>query len=132
MVERPAPYLTIDPAYVPLASEEAPLHPVVESFAEGFRGERPSDSTLETASMLVEAAMEKVSQKEIEVDDTDGALTFELRLTNGLLIIGELGIDGHLNANVYNDRRPDACAGIEEIWVEHLPQTAAADLIALF
>ena len=76
--------------------------------------------------------MERVAQKEIEVDDTDGSLAFELRLTNGLLVIGELGLDGHLQANVYNDRHPNACAGIEDIWVEHLPHTTATDLIALF
>ena len=106
--------------------------PVVESFAKGFEGVRPSYSTVKTAGLIVQASMEKAAQKEIEVDDTDGALTFELRLTSGLLVIGELGLDGHLSANVYNDRHPDAGAGIEEIWVEHLPQTTAADLIALF
>lgn len=106
--------------------------PVVESFAKGFEGVRPSDSTVETAGMIVQAALEKTAQKEIEVDDTDGSLTFELRLTSGLLVIGELSLDGHLSANVYNDRHPDACADIEEIWVEHLPQITAADLISLF
>ena len=106
--------------------------PIVESFATGLPGVPPSDSTLESAKMIVEAAMEKAVQKEIEVDDTDGSLTFELRLTNGLLVIGELGLDGHLQANVYNDRHPNSSAGIDEIWVEHLPQTTAADLIALF
>lgn len=106
--------------------------PVVESFAKGFKGVLPSDGTVETAGMIVQAAVEKASQKEIEVDDSDGSLTFELRLTSGLLVIGELGLDGHLSANVYNDRHPDASADLEEIWVEHLPQTTAADLIALF
>ena len=107
-------------------------HPIVQSFASGFEGVRPSDSTVESAKTIVEAAMEKAAQKEIEVDDTDGSLTFELRLANELLVIGELSLDGHLQANVYNDRHPNADAGIEEIWVEHLPQTTAADLIALF
>ena len=119
-------------AYEPAAHVEDPLHPVVQSFANGFEGVCPSDSTLESARMIVEAAMERAVQKEIEVDDTDGSLMFELRLTSGLLVIGELGLDGHLSANVYNDRHPDACADIEEIWVEHLPQTTVADLIVLF
>ena len=92
MVERSTPHLTIDPTYVPLACEKAPLHPAVESFAKGFEGMRPSDSTVETAGMIVQAALEKTAQKEIEVDDTDGSLTFELRLTGGLLIIGELSL----------------------------------------
>lgn len=105
--------------------------PVVESFAKGFEGVIPSDSTVETAGMIVQAAVEKASQKDIEVDDTDGSLTFELRLTSGLLVIGELDLDGHLSANVYNDKHPDAGADIDEIWVEHLPQTTVTDLIAL-
>ena len=125
----------VAPAYMPgepAAHVEDPLHPIVQSFASGFEGMRPSVSTVESARMIVEAAMERAVQKEIEVDDTDGSLTFELRLTNGLLVIGELSLDDHIQANVYNDRHPNACAGIEDIWVEHLPQTTAADLIALF
>ena len=125
----------VSPAHLsnePAERVEDPLHPIVQSFATGFEGVRPSDSTLESAKMIVESAMERAVKKEIEVDDTDGSLTFELRLTSGLLTIGELSLDGHLQANVYNDRHPNACADIEEIWVEHLPQTTAADLIALF
>ena len=123
------------PAYLTSETEvyvEAPLHPVVESFATGFASVRPSDGTLETASRIVEAAIEKTAEREIEVDDTDGSLSFELRLDSGLLVIGELSLVGNLHANVYNDRHPNASAGIEEIWVKHLPQTSAADLIALF
>ncbi len=125
----------VAPAYLPSEPEvhiEAPLHPIVQSFAKGFAGVRPSVSTLEIASRIVEAAIEKTVEREIEVDNTDGVLSFELRLTNGLLVIGELSLDGHLHANVYNDRHPNVCAGVEEIWVEHLPQTSATDLIALF
>ena len=109
-----------------------PLPAVIRSFALGFEGDKPSGATLEAAQRIVEAAMEKTVQREIEVDDTDGALTFELRLASKLLVIGELSLDGDLHVDVYNDQHPDAGAGLKEIWVDHLPQTTVKDLVALF
>ena len=116
----------------PKAHVEAQLDPIVQSFAEGFAGVRPSADTVKTATKIVQAAFQKASAREIEVDDTDGALSFELRVEQGLLVVGELSIAGNLHANVYNDLHPDAGAGIEEIWVRHLPEASAEDLIALF
>ena len=106
--------------------------PIVQSFSKGLAGVRPSASTLEAANRIVEAAIAKAVEREIEVDDTDGALSFELRLANGFLVIGELSLGGNLHANVYNDRHPNTSASIEEIWVDHLPRISATDLIALF
>ena len=111
---------------------QAALHPVVEAFTKGHAGIRPKGSTLEAAIKIVEAANEKVSAKEIEVDNRDGSLSFELRLTSGLLVIGELSLDGIIRANIYNDQHPNISAGLEEIWVKHLPRVSAADLIAQF
>ena len=121
-----------NPFSKPKANVEPPLNPIVQSFAEGHAGVRPSVDTVETATTIVEAAFQHASKRDIEVDDMDGALSFELRLKRGLLVVGELSLAGNLHANVYNDQHPDVSAGIEEIWVEYLPQTSAEDLIALF
>ena len=114
------------------AQVEVPLSPIVQSFAEGCSGVRPSADTVKTATKIVEASFQHASERDIEVDETDGALSFELRLKRGFLVVGELSLVGSLHANVYNDQHPDVSAGIEEIWVKHLPGGSAEDLIALF
>ena len=108
-----------------------PLHPVVQAFANGFEGILPTKDTLEAASRLVEAAIEKAKASEIEVDETNGAVSFEIRLSNGHLVVGEFSVKGDLHVNVYADEHPDPDAGLDEIWVSHMPQATAADLIAL-
>ena len=120
------------PVGEPVTTDESPLHPAVESFSKGFAGVYPSDDTLETATMIVEAATRMVYKREIDVDETDGALSFQLRLETGYLVISELSVEGNLHANVYNDEDPNPNASIEDIWVKHLPQVSAADLIAWF
>jgi hypothetical protein len=116
------------------AGVETPVspHPAIQQFAEGYEGETPSTNTLDQMTRIVEAAIEKAAAYDIEVDETDGTLTFELRLTNGHLVIGELTVRGDLEANVYHDQHPDTNAGIDEIWVMHLPEASAEDLINLF
>ena len=76
-------------------------------------------------------AIEKTVQQEIGVDDVDGSLAFELRLNSGLLLIGELNINGVLRVNVYNDNEPNPDASIDEIWVSHIPQSSVTDFVAL-
>ena len=122
-----------DVGILPNAPEEelqAPLHPIIQAFAEGIADMRPAESTRETAALIVEAATEKAVAKEIEVDD-DGALSFELRLNRELLVIGELSIEGNLHINVYNDRHPNPDATIDEIWIKHMPQASVDDLMDL-
>ena len=105
----------------------------IRSFAEGIAGVRPSSEVVATAVQILEAGTKNSIETEIEVDESDGVLTFEFRLKRrSLLVVGELSLDGDLRANIYNDRHPDVDAGIEEIWVEHLPQTSAEELITLF
>lgn len=112
-------------------SDELLYNPIMRSFAEGFAGICPSIGTLEIASKIVQVAFGKTSAREIEVDDVDGALAFELRMSDGLLLVGELSIDGNLHANVYNDQHPSANAEINELWVKHLPHASAEDLFDL-
>lgn len=124
----------IDVDLLPSIPEEQsgyPLHPTVQAFGEGIADIRPEEHTRETAALIVEAATMKAVAKEIEVDDEDGALSFELRLDRGLLVVGELSIEGNLHINVYNDRHPDPDATIDDIWIKHLPQASVDDLMNL-
>lgn len=107
-------------------------HPALQSFSRGFEGVYPSSDTINAARIIVEAAEEKTLQREIEFDDSDGALAFELRLTNGYLVIGELSIEGELHVDVFDDEHPDTNASIKDIWVENLPRTTASELVSLF
>ena len=55
------------------------------------------------ASVLVTAAEQRTYQPEITID-VDGALSFDLRLTSGLLMFAELTIEGNLDITILNDR----------------------------
>ena len=107
------------------------IHPILGVFAESLKGVLHSDNTLEKASRIIHAAVEKATAKEIGVDATDGALSFELRTSKGYLVSGELSIDGELQVNVYNDRHTSATAPIEDIWIDYMPHASAEDVIGL-
>ena len=67
--------------------------------------------------------LDKTVEPEITVD-VDGALSFDLRLSNGFLLLAELDSDGTLSAGIFDDG--------QGILVEHFPQTTDSELIALF
>ena len=117
---------------VPVPANQSLRKAVLQEFANGIEGQEPSPETLQQATMLIEAAAQKTEAYEFDFDDTDGALTFELRLSNSYLVMGELSNTGTLRANVYNDQYPNDGARISDIWVHHLPKTSAEDLINLF
>ena len=76
---------------------------VIDEFAIGFDGVVPSIIVVEMARRIAEAAIEKTIEPEITVD-VDGALSFDLRLTDRSLVLAELGIDGSLDGNIYDDQ----------------------------
>ncbi len=100
-----------------------PLHPAVHSFSEGFGGKRPTVAVIEAASRIAAAALDKTVEPEITVD-VDGALSFDLRLANGLLVFAELDIGGALDASIYDD-----CEGI---LIKRLPEATESELIGWF
>ena len=69
------------------------------------------------------AAVEKTVEPEITVD-VDGALSFDLRLASGLLLLAELALDGTLDASIYDDR--------QGVLIKRLPQATDYELIAWF
>jgi hypothetical protein len=109
-----------------------PLHSEVEAFSKGFEGVIPDSNTLEIASFIVNSALRSSKDVDLEFDDTDGSLSFQLRSQTGFLVVAELSLEGELHANIYNDENPDPNAGIEDIWIKHLPQTSPAELVAWF
>lgn len=97
-------------------------HLVVREFAAGVDGVSPDFSTVTKAARLVKAATERTPIPDIAVD-IDGALSFYLRLWNGLLLMAELRVNGILDTSVFND------ATKEEI--NHLPRATEAQFIDL-
>ena len=113
-------------AEIPNRPEPALHHPVIRKFAIGTDDERPTSEVVATAARIVDAALKFTSYPEFSVDD-DGALSIDLRLSNGLRMLAELTIDGTLDVGIYDDRNPDRRASE----VKYLPRATAEDLIRL-
>ena len=86
----------------------------VREFSMGLDGERPDDHIVDLADRLIQKTRAQTEEPEITID-VDGALSFDLRLTSGLLMFAELAIDGTLDVTVLNDSGPGARL------VKHLP-----------
>lgn len=108
---------------VPAGASEVPSHVAVRAFTEGLGDVPHKVTTVSMANRIAKAALDKTIEPEISVD-VDGALSFDLRLANGLLVLAELNIDGTLDASVYDDSRG--------ILIKRLPQTTDVELIDWF
>ena len=75
---------------------------------------------------IAKAAMQQTIEPEISVGE-DGALSFDLRLSNRLRMLAELPIVGPLNVGIYDDRDVSQRAQV----VEYLPNASTEELIAL-
>ena len=98
-------------------------HSAVRLFSTGHEGLQPAASVISMADRIAKAALDMTVEPEITVD-VDGALSFDLRLSNGLLLLAELDLDGSLDASIYDDSRG--------ILIERLPQTTDSELISRF
>ena len=116
----------------PETTDKPRFHPIVETFSRGFGDTIPDEETLNAATSIVEAAFSKAANADIEVDETDGSIAIQLRSKEGFLIVGEYSVEGELQANIYNDRDPNPDAGIQDLWVRHLPNVSPEDLIKWF
>ena len=110
-------------ANIPLGKLETPMHPAVQEFAEGVGGARPKPAVVEMAQRVTLAAIDKTIDPEISVD-VDGALSFDLRLADGLLLMAELAVNGELDASIYDDR--------QGVLIKRLRNTTDAELILHF
>ena len=116
----------------PDAADKPLLHPIVEAFSKGFEGTVPNQETLQAATLIVESAISRAAGADIEVDETDGSIAIQLRSEAGLLVVGEYSVKGELQANIYNDKDPNPDAGIQDLWIKHLPSVSPADLVDWF
>lgn len=91
--------------------------PVVWEFAAGVDGVMPDINIVAEAGRLVKAANKWTPIPDIAVD-VDGALSFYLRLWNGLLLMAELRVNGILDASVYND--------VTKEQINHFPRATEA------
>ena len=104
------------------AYREIELPAIVREFAAGVDGVRPGRSVVDKADRLVQAALQGTAEPEFAVD-VDGALSFDLRLSNGLLLLAELSIAGNLDASVYDDAAGER--------VQRLPRATEAQFMEL-
>lgn len=95
---------------------------IVREFAAGVDGVKPDRSVVDKADRLVAAAMQGTTEPEFAVD-VDGALSFDLRLSNGLLLLAELSSAGNLDASVYDDAAGER--------VRRLPRATEAQFMEL-
>lgn len=100
------------------------LPPIVQKFAAGLEGVIPSPEMVAMAGRLVKAAIENTVEPELAVD-VDGALSFDLRLNNGLLLLAELDLAGYFDASVYDDQTG------KTVRVQRLPGATEAQFLAL-
>ena len=102
---------------------------VVQEFAMGVNGIRPTAEVVDLAKHLVQAAVAYTVGPHITVDDEDGDLDIHLRLTDGLIVMANLFLDGTLDASVYDDRQ-----GIPVKTLKRMRRSkkSAEELISLF
>ena len=106
----------------PSQSNQSQIQLALEEFATGVEGaSRPAGTIVDTARRVAEAARDTVDP-EISVD-VDGALSFDLRLANGWLVLAELDPDGSLDASIYDQNGH---------LVKRLPRATEAALIDSF
>ena len=99
----------------------AATSPSLVEFAKGLDGVEPKSWVVDMAARLTQAVLDTVDP-EVTVD-VDGALSFDLRLADGQLVLAELELNGTLDASVYDQHG---------VLTTRLPQATESDLLALF
>ena len=102
---------------------EAAVKAAVAEFAAGLDGKRPEPRVVEMAARIANEASAKTVEPYISFDDEECALSFDLRLPNGHLMLAELWSDGSIDASVY-DR--------EKRRVKRMPVATEMEIMALF
>ena len=102
---------------------EATVKVAITEFAAGLGGKQPEPWVLEMAARISNEALTRTRQPDISVDDADGALSFDLELANGYLMMAELYIDGNIDASVYDAQKKLA---------QRMPSATESDIVAWF
>ncbi len=75
----------------------------VRLFAAGVNGIKSAGPIVRMAANIVRQAIDLLTEPEIDFDDEDGSLNFDLRLNNGHTMFIELYPDGNSYAGVYDE-----------------------------
>ena len=93
---------TATPLEVSIPPLSGEFETAIGKFEAGMGGACPDDSVVMAARAIWHAAVRHTSDPEVAVDDGDGALSFDLRLPDGRLVLAELCPDGQLHVGVYD------------------------------
>ena len=99
---------------------QAAVKTALDEFAAGLDGKRPEPLVVEMAARIANAALDKTREPEISVD-VDGALSFDLELPGGRLLLAELEIDGSIDASLYDSEKRN---------IKRMPQATEMEIIA--
>lgn len=102
------------------AETQAAIKAALDEFTTGLDGRQPEPRVVAMAARITNAALAKTREPEISVD-VDGALSFDLELPGGRLLLAELEIDGSINAGVYDPPLEP---------VSQMPNATEADVIS--
>lgn len=105
------------------AEIKAATQTTLDEFAAGIDGKRPERLVVETAARIANAALLKTVKQDISFDDEECAVSFDLELSNGHLILAELWSDGSIDASVYDEKRRR---------VKRMPKATETEMLALF
>ena len=83
----------------PLSGE---FETAIGKFEAGMGGACPNAAVITAARAIWEAAVHRTTDPDIAVDDVDSALSFDLRLQDGRLVLAELFPDGKLHVGIYD------------------------------
>ncbi len=102
---------------------EAEVKAAVAEFAAGLEGKRPEPWVVEMAARIVSEALAKAVKHDISFDEEECALSFDLELPDGHLILAELWSDGSIDASVYDS---------EKQRVKRMPKATETDVTGWF
>ena len=94
----------------------------LDEFAAGLDEKRPERWVVEMAARIVSEVSAKTLKHDISFDDEECALSFDLELSNGHLILAELWYDGSIDASVYDS---------EKQRVKRMPKATETEILAL-
>ena len=98
-------------------------HPALREFAAGKEGNPPTEEANRLAQRIVRTADQKGTHPDILVD-FEGALSFDLNLPDGKLLLAYLFPDGVLDVSVYDDATGE--------WAVNNPAATERDFVGLF
>ena len=100
----------------------AEIKAALDEFAAGLDGKQPEPWVVEMAARMVSEASAKSVKHDISFGDEECALSFDLELANGHLILAELWSDGSIDASVYDS---------EKRRVKRMPKATETEILAL-